>query len=292
VTEPLTWSRALAGLSVEPLALAGAAFAAWWYGSAVREQRRAGRPWPARRTAAFAGGLGVVLVATQSGLAGYDDELLSVHAGQHLALALVAPVLLVAGRPVALVLRSGAPRGRTVVRRALHGPVARGITHPLVIWLLFAGTVPLLYLSPLLELSLRHAWLHELVHAHLLASGLLFAALAIGVEPLAGRVVPAAGRVLAVALVIPLHAFVGVAVLSADHPLAGGFYVDRTPGWGPSTLADQRLAGLLLWVASDAVALGLVAWVFVRWMADDARRARIEDARDDAERGLRPAAGG
>ena len=82
--------------------LAAAAAAALYLGGIARIHMR----WPLRRTAAFLAGLACILVATDSGIGAYDDQLLSVHMVQHMLLLLVAPLLLLAGRPVILALRA------------------------------------------------------------------------------------------------------------------------------------------------------------------------------------------
>ena len=62
--------------------------------------------WPTRRTAAFVAGLACILIALDSGIDAYDERLLSVHMVQHMLLLLVAPLLLLSGRPVILALRA------------------------------------------------------------------------------------------------------------------------------------------------------------------------------------------
>jgi cytochrome c oxidase assembly factor CtaG len=42
--------------------------------------------------------------------------------------------------------------------------------------------------------------------------------------------------------------------------------------WGVTLLDDQQLAGLLMWVPAGLVYVAAAARLFLRWMADDARR--------------------
>ena len=72
--------------------------------------RRTRGRWPARRSASFLAGVACLLVALQSGLDSFDDRLLSAHMVQHMLLLLLAPLLLLGGRPAMLVLRTLRPQ--------------------------------------------------------------------------------------------------------------------------------------------------------------------------------------
>ena len=69
-------------------------------------RRHPARPWPRWRTGIFLGGLLVIVLATESGVGTYDDTLFWDHMIQHLLLIMVAPALLVAGRPVTLLMHA------------------------------------------------------------------------------------------------------------------------------------------------------------------------------------------
>jgi putative copper resistance protein D len=117
---PLTLTDVLTTWQFAPLVSAALAVLATGYLTAVvvAARRRAARAWPARRTAAFLLGLLVIAVATQSSVGLYDDVLFSAHMVQHLMLIMVAPPLLISGRPVTLLLR--ATRGRPVPATTGH----------------------------------------------------------------------------------------------------------------------------------------------------------------------------
>ena len=70
------------------------------------------------------------------------------------------------------------------------------VAHPIVAWALFGGGLVAIYLTPLLELSVRNDAVHLLVHAHVVVSGTLFLAVLVGVDPCRGRP-PFAARLLA-----------------------------------------------------------------------------------------------
>ena len=86
--------------------------------------------WKPGRTAAFLGGLVVVLIATCSGIEAYGHVLEWIHMIEHLLLIMVAPVLLAIGSPLQLVaeaLPPGRPRagGRSCTGRWSAGSPRR-----------------------------------------------------------------------------------------------------------------------------------------------------------------------
>ena len=105
---PLTVRGTLSAWQFAPLVNAGLTVLAIGYATGAWRvgQRHPRRPWPAARTGAFLAGLAVIVVATQSSAGVYDDTLLSAHMVQHVLLIMVAPPLLIYGRPLTLMLHS------------------------------------------------------------------------------------------------------------------------------------------------------------------------------------------
>ena len=97
---------------------------AYLTGVALVPVRSPGERWPVRRTASFLAGLGVCGFATNGSIAVYDQVLFTAHMAGHLALVMVAPALLVAGRPLLLLLASP-PARRARLERVLRGRVGR-----------------------------------------------------------------------------------------------------------------------------------------------------------------------
>ena len=165
-------------LDVLVLLLVAAAGVAYAHG--VRSLRAQGHAWPRVRTACFACGLTVTAFALAGGPATYAMAVLQVHVGQHLALSLVAPALLVAGAPVALATRTlptaaaGEAHGlRELVSTAADHPVAAAVRHPAVAVLCYGLLVWAVYLPPLFGTSTRAHWVHLLGALAALAGGLV-----------------------------------------------------------------------------------------------------------------------
>ncbi|HWH36028.1 MAG TPA: cytochrome c oxidase assembly protein [Acidimicrobiales bacterium] len=263
-------------LAFDPAPAVLVAAAAGLYGTGVRRLGRRERRWPRPRLVAFGLGLVVVVVATQSALAAAEAERFSVHVVQHVLLGMVAPALFALGAPVTLALQAASRPTQVVLLRVLHGRLVGTLTHPVLAWLVFGGSLVVLYFSPLLELSLRNEAVHSLVHLQFLAAGGLFCWTAVGLDPVRWRL-PHGARLLFVLLAVPVHAIVGLALLGGSELLAGGFYAAT-----PSPLADQRLAGGLLWALGDLFGLVLAGAVLAQWMAHEERAARRHDRRLDA----------
>jgi len=251
-------------------------FIAVAYVVGVRRLAERGRAWPRRRTASFLGGLAVIVIATESGLAAYDRVLFSMHVVQHLLLGLVAPLLLVLGAPVTLALQAGSRACQTHLLRVLHSRPVTLLTHPVTAWFLFGGTMVALYFSGLYELSLRNEWVHAAVHLHFVVVGFVFLSYVVGIDPIV-RALSYGARLLFVLIALPFHAFVGVALLGTDHLLAAGWYHQVVRSWGSSPLADQRTGAGILWAFGELFGLVAAIVVVAQWMRHEERAAARHD---------------
>jgi putative copper resistance protein D len=285
---PLTLSGVLTesrfDLAFGTLALVLAAL----YLAGVRRLRHRGDAWPVGRTVAWLLGCLALLVATSSGIGRYAPVMFSVHMGQHMALNMLVPILLVLGGPVTLLLRalpaagSGAPPGpREWVLSAVHSPVARVLTLPLVALALFVGSFYVLYFSGLFDLALEAHWAHLVMNLHFLLVGALFFWPLVGIDP-SPRQLPPIGRLGLLFVAIPLHAFFGIAVMSSDAVIGNGFYQQLDLGW-VNRLADQSLGGGLAWATGEVPMLLVLIALLVQWSRLDERTARRDDRRADRD---------
>ncbi len=263
--------------SLDPLFLV-TLVAAWCYLSGVRRLSARGRRWPVGRSVAFGSGLLVIAFATQSGFAQYDSVLFSMHVAQHLLLGMVAPLLLVLSAPVTLALQASHRPAQERWLRGLRSRPVRVITHPVVVWVLFGGTLVVLYFTGLYELSLRNPSVHLLVHVHFVVIGCLFMAYVIGIDPLP-RSFGYGGRLLFVAVVLPFHAFLGVALLGRRTVLAADWYAHVSRPWGGGALGDQKLGAGMLWAFGELFGLVALGIVLYQWM----RHEELVAARSDRQ---------
>jgi putative membrane protein len=275
---------------IEPFSLAalGVIVTGCLYGYGVARLSRAGHRWPVGRTIGFFVGLAFIAVATVSGLAAYDDVLLSAHMIQHMLLAMAAPIFLALGAPVTLALRTLPPGGRRVLLAFLHSRFARFFTFPIVSFALFIGSPFVLYFSGLYRLSLENAWVHDLTHLHFLIVGCLFLWPLIGLDPVPGRL-PYPMRALIMFLSTPFHTVLGLTVMQSTSLLAGDWYPNLHLAWA-NAASDQQLAGGILWAGGELVSVTMLAALVVQWMRNAEREARRIDRALDRQEELERAA--
>src|SRR5439155_25947480 len=122
-------------------------------------------PCPRAGVAWLLSGLATVLVALASPVDVYAEVFLWVHMIQHILLAMVAPPLLLLGMPITLALRALPRDGtRRTILRLLRSRVVKGLSYPLLAWLLFAGVLVGVHFSPLYEASLEQPLVHDVEH--------------------------------------------------------------------------------------------------------------------------------
>jgi cytochrome c oxidase assembly factor CtaG len=136
----------------------------------------AGRRWPLVRTTAFVIGVLALVFSLQLGLAPYD-ETFWVHVLQHMVLMGVAPLLLVLGAPIVLLLRALRPsNGRRLVGLMRHRWLnwMNGPSAALHLPLHYYGIMYLYLLTPAYALSQRNEAFHEFTHLYFIGCGLMF----------------------------------------------------------------------------------------------------------------------
>lgn len=283
-----TLSSVIFGWQFEPLFLVGGVVAAAVYVAGTVRLRTRGDSWPVGRTIAFLLGIAALIWATNSGLAVYSPVSFSIHMGQHMLLSMIAPILLVLGTPITLALRAipPAPAGRRGPREwivwGINSPLARFVTHP--IWVLLVFTVGLygLYYTPLFPWLMGSHLGHVLMQVHFLLAGYLFAYVVLGLDP-APRTLPAWLRLLMLLIAIALHSFFAVPIMMSDVAFAGEWYSQVQPPWIDDQVAETRIAGGVAWSIAEIPALILMVVLGVQWSRSDAREARRKDRQADRD---------
>jgi len=220
--------------------------------------------WHAGRPLAFLLGLSAILLALASPLETFADLLLQVHMLQHLLLLVVAAPLVWLSQPLLPLVR-GWPRE---IRRVWIVPLSRSrsvkalsaaLTRPLVAWTLFVGIVWLWHTPRGYDLALADPLWHRVEHATFLFAAIVFWYPVIA--PFPSRPRWSRWLVLPYLILADVQNTVLAAWLTfASEPIYTHYtQVPRIGGW--SVLADQQVAGVLMWVPGSLAFLVPVVWI-------------------------------
>jgi putative copper resistance protein D len=245
--------------------------------------------WPRRCSAAWVAGAGALVIAVNSPVAAYGQELLWVHMVAHLLLIMVVPVLAVWARPITLLRDGCGPRGRRVLDGVLRSRPLRILTFPLTALMTYTSVIVLTHLTGFQQTAAGDTALRGLEIASYLASGyLLFWPLA-GSEAAPWQV-PYPLRFLVLGLAMGPDTLTGVALMMTSAPP----YAPWHPGQLPVAPGDQHGAGAIMWGGGDGLMMILMIIVAVRWglaaqerqdlgpwMEHARRRALLGDGPDD-----------
>ena len=209
--------------------------AAAWYGAGVRRlwaRAGAGRgvtPWHA---ASFTAGM---LVLAGTALAPFDALLWS-HMVQHELLMVVAAPLLVLGRPM------------VALARIVPLRMPRALGEPLIAWALHAAAICAWHVPSVFVAATASEPLHFAQHASFLASALLFWWMVFARRDLSA-----------------LIALFGTMLYTGA--LGALMTFSRAPWYAGYALADQTLAGLVMWIPAGLAYPAAALYIGSRWLA-------------------------
>lgn len=260
-----------AALGLVPwLILAG--IAATYLRGALAERRR-GRAWSTGRIASFTAGVGLLAIATAPPVLSWAHQDLRGHMSQHLLLGMLAPLGLVLGAPLALLLRNLPVPSARRLSAVLRHDLAGRLTHPVTALVLDTGGLYLLYLTPLYSLVHTRPVLNGILHFHFLLAGVLFASSIAGPDPAPQR--PRFRVRMAVLFV----------ATAAHGTLAKAMYAHGWPRGAGHDPAEIRDAAQIMYYGGDFAELLLAITLFASWYRRSGRQI------ERAPAGARPSPG-
>ncbi len=238
--------------------------------------RRDPHRWHRGRLAAFWGGLSVIYLALASPIEAFSPFLLSIHMTQHLLMMMVAAPLIWLGAPFFPMLR-GLPEP---IRAVWIGPLVRSppirracarLTHPAVALLLFVAATWIWHLPAVYDLALRSSNWHYFQHICFLGTALLFWYPV--VRPYPARPRWSVWLLLPFLFVADVQNTLFAALLTfATRPLYA-YYLEMPRLAGSSAVADQSIAGIIMWLAGSLAFLGPLCWIGVRLLYGEAAQS-------------------
>jgi putative membrane protein len=232
--------------------------------------RKTIRGWQAL---AFAAGCAATSVALLSPLDRWSDILFSAHMAQHEILMLAGAPLMVLGRPFIAILWAFRPDTRLAVgammRRPLPAMLWEGISGPFTVLILHAVVLWGWHLPFLFEAALHNETIHAFQHLGFFVTAALFWwALIHGRYGRLGY-----GVAVLYVFATAMHTEILGALLTFDSRSLYPTHAQRTAAAGISPIADQQLAGVLMWVPFGAVFVLIGLALFAAWLGESERRA-------------------
>jgi len=258
---PLLSANLLTAWQLDAVADAVLALLAAGYLTGVLRARRNGHRWPAVYTASFLAGLGVCLLATNSSIAVYDMALFTAHMLGHLMLVMLAPALLVAGRPLNLLLAASDGPRRARIERQLLGRTVSLLTAPPVALASYTVVIVGTHLTGLMDQIMRHTWAGQVEHLVYLVLGFQFFVVVIGDPPIRWKLA-APARLFMLALSMAVDTFTGIVLLQTKTAIA----MSPPPGAHVNPLTDTQTGGAIMWFGGDGIMAVIMIVTAILWI--------------------------
>jgi putative copper resistance protein D len=246
------------------------------YVLSVRRLAGAGERWPRARTVLWLVGCLVLLVASSAGIGRYASAEFSVHMLRHMLIGMLVPILLALGGPITLVRRAypaaadgDLPGFPEWSRMICTGALARFLTHPVVVLVLFSGSPFALYCTGLFDQAVRFHWAHQAIDGYFLLIGYLFAWITVGIDVAPHRL-PSLARVGLLLAAMPADVVFAAAVLNTHRIIGNGaggfnFYQALALPWVSSLSGDQHAAGIVALAVGEVALMVALAALLPRW---------------------------
>lgn len=236
------------------------------------------RGWSRWRAASFVTGCALLVVALSGPVAALAHHDFRGHMLQHLLIGMLAPLALVLGAPVTLLLRTlSVTQGRRLTA-LLRTRVMRVPANPVAALALSAGAMVVLYCTPLYRLATASPPLHHLLLLHFLLAGYLFSWVIAGPDPGPHRP-PVPWRLVVLGVAIALHA-------AMAQLMYAGLAVDI-----PAPAGQVRGAAEIMYYGGDIAELLLAVALVATWRRSGLRRSAPARApREEFARWDRPGA--
>ena len=123
---------------------------------------------------------------------------------------------------------------------------------------------------------------HLAMELHFLLVGCLVFWPLVSPDPLPHR--PGHGaRMFLLVILVPFHAFFGLALITDTHVIAANWYAQLGRTWGASLLSDQHTGGGIAMALAEPVAFLVAGVILMQWSRADARTARAFDRKSDRD---------
>jgi len=199
--------------------------------------------------------------ATNGAIAVYDQVLFTAHMAGHLALVMLAPALLIAGRPLRLAMTASTPKRRARLERILKGRIVTVLTAPPIALATYTVVIVGSHLTGLMDTIMQNTWAGEVEHVVYVIAGCQFFLLVVGDEPIRWRL-SSPVRWLLLALSMAVDTFTGIVLMQGSHTVSMQF----SPDVAVNALSDTRTGGAMMWFAGDGIMAAIMITLVIGWL--------------------------
>jgi cytochrome c oxidase assembly factor CtaG len=223
------------------------------------------------------------------------------HMIQHLLLIMVAPPLLLLANPLPFLLwglptgarrRAGEALNLLLHRESRGRRLLRSATAPGVVWLFTVTAIVSWHDPNAYNAALRDELIHDLEHLCFFVAGMVYWWRITGAGPKVYQRIGPLARVVFALAAIPPNMALGV-VLAFAGQVFYTYYNDVPRVWNLSTLDDQRIGGIIMWIPGSMMYLLAGLFLLSRLVQNEERKptyptATWDTANSMAAPGIRP----
>ncbi|MET3576658.1 cytochrome c oxidase assembly protein [Bhargavaea ullalensis] len=241
------WTTAISAIALL-IGLTGVFLYFWGMAASGRKGRY--RRWPGRRPLCWSSGIFFAWLPLSPFFLEAAHHDFRFHMTGHLLLGMAAPMLMAAGAPVKLLLRSLPVNKARKVAGVIRKPVFSFYRHPVTASVLNIGGLWILYTTPLFGLMHHHPLLFLLVHAHLFLAGYLFTVSVLYFDPAPNGHSPL------------FRTIVFIPSLAAHGILSKLLYAYPPSG---VSLEQARQGAMIMYYGGDLIDLAIIVVLFHGW---------------------------
>lgn len=219
------------------------------------------KQWALSRVVFWIGGVYSVVFAVIGPLSDRVHTDFVAHMSVHLLLGMLAPLLMVLGAPLTLLMRTlNVTLARRITKFLKSSPI-RILSDPIITTLLNIGGLWILYTTDLYSLMHRNYILYLFIHLHIFISGYLFTLSFINVD-----FKPHKSRSYIYRSIVMVFAFAGHAILSK-------YIYFQAPTGVPTSQAE--IGGMIMYYGGDFIDLLLIFILCYQWFKDTQPRTMV-----------------
>ena len=236
------WFPAIAFLALASALLVYPLLALW--------SSRRYRKWPSHRYGFWSVGVITGGAAVVGPVAELSHSNFTAHMVGHLLLGMLAPLLIIYGKPVGLLLRSVPRNWARTISRFLHSPFVSFVGHPMTAAVFNVGGLYILYRTDLFIWMHQSTVVYALVHIHIFFAAYLFTMSILYVDVTARR------------YSFQFRALVLIGAFAGHKILAKSLYA--MPPAGVTSL-DAQKGALIMYYGGDLIELAIIILLCFGW---------------------------